>query len=343
METLDQPPTNIPVRPSRRWLRHLEAAAGYLFAIGGLIWTLHDIHLATVFRHMAGIRWAWVILAVILDVVTYYFQGWRWELILRPVGRISALRATQAVYVGVFTNEVFPLKMGEVVRGYLVSRWTHTSFSAVVPSIVVERFFDGAWLAIMVGICAIFVPLPHDLATGADILGIVIVAATAGFVYVAVRAEDRLIPVPGHGGRIKRALLSFLITLESGLRGIGKSKSFLLSLGVSFVLLLAQILSFWFVMLAYGLHLSFWVGAVVLLVVHLGTAIPNAPANIGSYQFFTVVGLVLFQVDKALATSFSLVVFFLLSLPLLVVGFVALHRSGMSFGALRREVGALIW
>jgi hypothetical protein len=48
------------------------------------------------------------------------------------------------------------------------------------------------------------------------------------------------------------------------------------------------------VMVSYGLRLSFWIGMAVYLIVQLGTLIPNAPANVGAYQFFCVVGLRLF-------------------------------------------------
>jgi hypothetical protein len=41
------------------------------------------------------------------------------------------------------------------------------------------------------------------------------------------------------------------------------------------------------------------VGAVVYLIVRLGTAVPNAPANVGTYQFFTVAGLTHFSVRRA--------------------------------------------
>jgi glycosyltransferase 2 family protein len=343
MHTLDEIPVPAPVLPRTPWLRHLETAGVYLLCAAGLVWTFHNIHPKAVIHHMAHIQWAWVTLALILDVAAYYFQGWRWELILRPVGRVSAMRATEAVYTGVFANCVFPLKMGELVRGYAICRHMRVQFAAVVPSIVVERFFDAAWLAITVGICALFIPLPHNLARAADILGILIVGATALFVYIAVYEEDRPRPDPTRGRGLKRTLVTFFVTLENGLRGIGKSQSLFLSLGISFLLLLGQILSFWLIMVAYGLHLSFWAGTVVLLVVHLGTAIPNAPANLGSYQFFTVVGLVLFDVDKGLATGFSLVVFLLLTAPLLIAGFLALHRSGLTVARLRRRIHAPIW
>jgi ABC-type branched-subunit amino acid transport system permease subunit len=48
--------------------------------------------------------------------------------------------------------------------------------------------------------------------------------------------------------------------------------------------------------------------------------------------------LTLFGVDKTSATGFSLVAFTLLSLPLLIIGFLALSRSGMSLAAIRGEL-----
>jgi hypothetical protein len=95
-------------------------------------------------------------------------------------------------------------------------------------------------------------------------------------------------------------------------------------------------------MRAYDLNLSFWAGAVVFLIVHLGTAIPNAPANIGTYQFFCVVGLSLFGVEKTLATAFSVVVFIILTIPLWVIGMIALSYTSMSLTEIRNEINRLL-
>jgi hypothetical protein len=80
------------------------------------------------------------------------------------------------------------------------------------------------------------------------------------------------------------------------------------------------------------------VGTAVFLIVYFGTALPNAPANVGAYQFFCVLGLRLFGVDKTLATGFSIVVFILLTLPLIVVGFFAMARSGLTIRTLREDL-----
>lgn len=76
----------------------------------------------------------------------------------------------------------------------------------------------------------------------------------------------------------------------------------------------------------------------MFLIVHLGTMLPNAPSNVGTYQFFTVLGLSLFGVDKTTAAGFSLVVFVLLTAPLLLAGFFALHQTGLTQRKIREDM-----
>jgi uncharacterized membrane protein YbhN (UPF0104 family) len=133
-------------------------------------------------------------------------------------------------------------------------------------------------------------------------------------------------------------LAGWMDSITGGLQAIGRTQAVYVALAVSFLFLLLQALSFWCVMLAYGIGLSVWAGVVVFLVVRLGTAVPNAPANVGTYQFFTVVGLLLFGVDKTRATGFSLVVFLVLTVPLWALGFLALSRSGTTLWTIRQQV-----
>jgi uncharacterized membrane protein YbhN (UPF0104 family) len=122
------------------------------------------------------------------------------------------------------------------------------------------------------------------------------------------------------------------------LREASRTKEFYLAFALSLPFLALQAITLWLIMLGYGLRLSIWVGVAVYVIVGLGTALPNTPANVGSYQFFAVLGLTLFGVDKTSATGFSLVAFTLLSLPLLIIGFLALSRSGLSLAAIREEL-----
>jgi hypothetical protein len=47
------------------------------------------------------------------------------------------------------------MRPGEFVRSYLVSRRMAAPFVAILPSIIVERLFDGVWIAMGIGLAAI--------------------------------------------------------------------------------------------------------------------------------------------------------------------------------------------
>lgn len=300
-----------------------------------LAWVLHGIDVRRVAGEVRGLRWGLVALAVGAQVLSYVAQGWRWQLLLRPVGGVPLSRTTQAIYAGLFANQVLPLRFGEMVRAWLVARWVDVKLLVVLPSVLVERLFDGIWLAVGIGLTAIAIPLPPALDRAADTLGEAVLAGTAlfaGFVFIKRPSRPK--------GKRRSNLVGWSDSIAAGLWAIGRSPSFYAGFGVSFLLLLLQGLAFWCVMLAYGIGLSFWAGAVVFLVVRLGTAIPNAPANVGTFQFFTVVGLLLFRVHKTEATGFSLIAFLVITLPLLVLGFLALSRSGTTLLAIREQVFA---
>ena len=108
-----------------------------------------------------------------------------------------------------------------------------------------------------------------------------------------------------------------------------------MAFALSLALLAGQILAFWLVMRACRLDVTARVAAATVMIVHLGTAIPNAPANVGTYQFFCVVGLTLFGIDTPAAATFSVVVFVILTVPLWLLGSVALGRMGLSLAAIR--------
>lgn len=324
--------------------RTFRVVVSYLIAAGCLFWVFHDIHAGQLLNRVSAINWAWVALGMLFDVFSYVSQGLRWHILLRSVGKVSVLQTTRAVYAGLFLNEVLPMRIGEVARGYLVSRWIPAEFVRVVPSMALERLFEGIWLAVGIGLTALFVPLPANLMRSVDILGIFVLLATALFVFFVLRVRT--------GFRARRgdkelrwkwltAARNGFGKLVDGFREIGMTRAFYLGLGISFLLFAFQAFSFWFIMLAYHLHFSFWVGAAVFLIIHFGTSLPNAPANVGTYQFFCVLGLTLFGVDKTTATGFSIVVFILLTLPLLVLGFFAFAQSGLTLSSIREKLNRL--
>lgn len=329
---------------NKRALDTLMPVAGYILAAACLAWVFHDIRPGRLFSDFSRIRWGLVALGIVCDVLSYVCQGVRWHLLLRPLGRVSVLRTTQATYAGLFINEVLPMRVGEPARAFLVSRWIPAPFVRIIPSMALERLFEGVWLAAGIGLTAILVPLPGNLVRSADVLGVAVLVLTAAFVLFVFRTPKT--PRAGPDGAVSRRgwigrARSALRGLGDGFREIGLTRNTYLAFGISLGLFVFQALSFWLILIGYGIGLSFWVGAAVFLIIHFGTALPNAPANVGSYQFFCVLGLTLFGVDKTVATGFSVVVFVLLTLPLLLLGALALGRSGTTLSSLRKDLRGL--
>ncbi len=320
--------------------RTLGRAAVYLVAAAGLLWVFHDVAWAKLLKHVAGLDWRWVTLGVLADVASYVSQGVRWRLLLKPVGEVSIVQATQAVYAGLFVNEVAPFHLGEIARAYPVSRWLAAPLVSIVPSMALERLFDGIWLVAGMGLTAILVPLPRNLIQAGDIFGLTVIVLAVLAIYLIVRKARE--PRPERPGRPRRASTRWLATnlrkLNDGLRMIGLSRISAAAFALSFWVVALQAVSFWLIMAAYGLKLSFWIGGAVFLIVRFGSIVPGAPGNLGLYQLFCVIGLTLFGVDKTVAAGFSIVVFVLLSAPLWALGALALGRTGMSLAALKAKI-----
>jgi glycosyltransferase 2 family protein len=301
--------------------QRLKHSLGYLLATAGLVWVLHDVHPRDLAQGLVVRHPAWLLLAVTADILSYVAQGIRWRLFLTPSGRLTTAQATQAIYAGLFVNELVPMRFGEMVRAYLAARWLSIRFTLTLTSLAFERLTDGVWLAAAAGITALFVPLPAYMLQGAKLL------ATILFVLVALLF---ILVWFGRGARIG--------PIDRAARAIHSAATrpaFWLAFLCSSFILILRAMAFWFVMRAYTLPFSFWIGAAVFLIVHLGTAIPNAPANVGTFQFFVVAGLTFFGLDKATAAAFSIAVFLILTIPLCLIGFFALSRSGLTLNNIR--------
>ncbi len=323
--------------------RRISGLLPIVFAALCLVWVFHSVDLSELARQTAVVDFRLAAAAVALDVLSYVVQGGRWALLLRPFGRLSVFSATRAIYAGLFANEVLPLKIGEGVRCFLAASLLKTGPLSIIPTIILERFFDGVWLVAGIGVTAAFVHLPPSLMKTEEMLGALIVVSTGIFLLVVKKGLDSpTLPDPPNVRPRSNSAMFAPSLIKDSLRSIHAAAAHPAALAaffLSLMLILAQACSFWLVMRAYAIDLPFWAGTAVFFIVHLGTALPGTPANVGSYQFFTVLGLALFGVDRTLAVGFSVFVFLLLTIPLWVLGFLAMSSSGITLSAVRREVG----
>jgi glycosyltransferase 2 family protein len=314
---------------------------GYAVSLACLVWVLYDFHVRDALAELANVSWRWVALGIVLDVVSYVVQGLRWKFLLSPFGDVKTKHAIRAVFVGLFANVLFPLRPGEPVRAYLISSSEDLGFVTVIGSVLVERLIDLVVTTAGLAVTSLFVPLPEKFRHAADILGVVTLALLGIFVALIVYIELRFAGDPRqmHGGRrVPGKLMSTLI----GLHAMGTSPSFYPAVLTSLLMPFCQVLALWAMMKSYGIGLPFIGALVLLLVINLGVSLPNAPANVGSYQLFCVLGLSIFMVvDRNTAKGFSFFAWWWLTLPVALLGLYAALRSGLSIRSLREQVGHL--
>jgi uncharacterized membrane protein YbhN (UPF0104 family) len=276
-------------------------------------------------------HWGWVASAVLFDILVYFLQGWRWSLLLRPVANVPYATSIRAIYVGLFANEILPLRTGEIIRCYLQGRWSKLPFTVTLSSALIERIFDGLWLCICLLVTTYFVDLPELYLTLGKILAAIVVLGGA-LLAAAMFAKRRT-----HLALQNHPWLSKLTILLEDLHIIGHSPYLYLSAAASLPYLLLQVLPVYALAKGYGIDISLGEGFALMVILRLVAVVPQAPGNLGTFQAAAVFGLVLFGIDSSLAKRFSFVMWAVITLPLLVVGFIALAITGLSFTDIREQ------
>ena len=80
MDTVEAPPKR---RGIPNWL---VPAIGYSVSAASLTWVFWKFPYAQLADHLRTLEWNWVALAILLEVAVYFFDAWRWGVLLRPVG-----------------------------------------------------------------------------------------------------------------------------------------------------------------------------------------------------------------------------------------------------------------
>jgi len=309
----------------------LVVAVGYGAGIAAVAWAVWLARGSDLGRQPAALEWRFAAAAIAVDLAAYACQAQRWRLLLTRAGALSWSAAARLIFIGLFVSEVLPMRPGEGVRAWLAARRLGATVASIVPSIVVERFFDGVLLVASIAAMALVAPLPPALAIASRVLGTIVVALGAGVAYALLHGHRRA----SHTGPRSR-IRSVAAEITAGIHAIGVARTTAAAFALSAVLLAGQIAAFWFAMRACGIERSILVAAIVLTIVHLGTAVPTTPGNAGTFQVFAILGLTMFGVDRAAAAAFSLVGFVILTAPLWLIGGIASMQTGMSILSMRR-------
>src|SRR5574341_1264328 len=123
----------------KRWQFFLGLAVSAVF-----VWiALRNIDLRKAWLALQSANYWWLIPAVAVYFIAVWARAWRWDYLLRPLKRIPLRTMFPIVVIGYMGNNIYPARIGELLRAYVLKRKENVPVSASLATIVIERVFDG--------------------------------------------------------------------------------------------------------------------------------------------------------------------------------------------------------
>lgn len=283
----------------------------------------------------------------LLPALALYFAGvgvraLRWHFLLRAIKAIPSRTLFATVVIGYMANDILPMRMGEIVRAYVLGAQENVSKAATLVTIVVERIFDGLTMLTFFVAGSFLVNFGDaEWNTRLRIVGAIFIGAILALAVLAgmPRRAERLAEfflrhIPGEtlqtrARQLTRALLD----------GLGVLRSPADSFAVYALSVLAWLLEtgmYLVIAWGFGIALPFAVFLIACAFANLVTIAPSTPGYVGVFDAPIIFVLTAFGIDQSLAASYTLVLHAALFLPVTLLGFFYLWRAGLSLTQMTR-------
>ena len=325
----------------------MAGARKYRFALGvvGVVGSAVFVYLAVRRLDFAATKqvWRdatplpWVAFGVLSYVAGHLVRGLRLRTLIRKEATLPWLTATNVVVIGYASNNVFPARLGELVRaGVLVER-TGMPMGEALTITFIERLLDGlAILLLLLGSIFFITPTPSimDLAR----VGSLVFGGALATVLVGVLAPNALLGLASTlsaplGAKRRDAVLRITTHVINGgscLRNVRTATV------VSLLSVLVWILEaglFACILPAFAMPIRFSVGSLAMSVTNLGILVPSTPGYVGPFHFFCSRALESQGTASATALGYAVLVHIAFYVPITLWGAIAMLRYGVEVGA----------
>ncbi|MEA1996465.1 MAG: lysylphosphatidylglycerol synthase transmembrane domain-containing protein [Gemmatimonadota bacterium] len=282
----------------------------------------------------------------LISLGVMWARAWRWKYFYREEHNATVSGLTVANLIGFGSNNILPLRIGELVRVLIAKRKVpKASMSYTVGALVIERFLDTlcllACLILPLVLSKQFPPLVVKIGVvmtfvfaGAVIILFLLRGRPELCMKIALPVGKKLLPMRFHD-----KLEHFLASFTEGLK-ILKNRSAMIKI------ILLSLFHWWLVVFSYSMAFkgfSFdslpWSAAYLTLgFVGLGVALPSAPAYIGPIHAAIIYALSdIYGIEKSAATGFAVIMHLLMMCPITVVCLALMWKEGISLGQIRQK------
>lgn len=316
---------------------------GVLFSAVALYLALRRVDLGAMVSALAQVDVLQAGGAALLQLAVVGAIAQRWALLFDRRPRWLSL--ARALLVAQLANNVLPLRIGILVRAYLVGREAGQSRVTVLATVVAEKVFESlAFLALFSAMLPYFASHwlawsalgPGTLALAALLPALLVVTYQRRRLLAVLRALARRLPWTERLGVMQR--------LEAGLDGLLRLHStaqlaalWLWTLAIMGLGVVVNYLA----LLACGIHLPVTAAAFLLVALQIGSkVVATAPlGGIGIFQYVCMEALAFLGVERNLGLAYGFVLYFIVRVPGSVLGAAALYPTHMSLRRLERSAG----
>ncbi|MCC6621129.1 MAG: flippase-like domain-containing protein [Deltaproteobacteria bacterium] len=286
--------------------------------------TLAPEALATMDGWAVELVWFLPFLAIL--ALIHVLRVVRWRPLLDPIVKLDFTTHNRIGAVGFMAMFLFPLRLGELVRPFLVKRAAaqlprspgadaepRVRMTAVLATVVVERIVDGLVVTLCLFAVMSFLPGSSDSASELRVGAWAALAVFAGaaLLLAGARWQAELTRKVVHktaglvSKRLAHAIDSLLESFLSGLRRLPNARAFAGFIAITIVYWGLNGLGVWCMVQAFHLPIDM-VGAYAMMAcVVVGMMIPNSPGNVGSFWYFLLLPVALYGVGNATAQAIA--------------------------------------
>jgi uncharacterized protein (TIRG00374 family) len=320
----------------------LRGGIGAVVAVVCLYFAARDVPFSDLEDALRRLDVWWLAPAVGIGLLIQLLRAWRWQVELRPLARIDLASLWVMVSVAYMLINLLPLRVGEFVRPWLCARRSHVPMASVVGNLMLEKAMDSVVISLLFVLTLMTTPSLPAWVQGGVLVPVAAALALAVLVslFLGRRGEvfERLALTFLPASSVRR-LSGLAAAVADGLRVVPQPSSLATVFALSAALWLLPVLSSYVMIRAFAFDLPFQAALCVFVFISFGTALPQAPGMIGTYQYACVLALGLFGVPKSEALAYGLVLNAVQLGTLVVQGVIALSFVDVSLQDLARRPG----
>ena len=276
-----------------------KAITGIVISLAGIYWAFKDFNFIDFKRSIQQIDSVYFLFATIFLWGSVWLRGLRWKWLFKESSSPSVSSLYRAELIGYFGNNVLPLRLGELLRTYIVGKENNFSKSFVFGTVVLERLMDMLALTFF-GIILLFL-YPFEEEWISDYL-------LKGGVAILIIILTLTILSRFKSNNTSNKFLSILNQILDGLLSIRKQK--VIPVVISSLLIWSiYLLDVYLIQKAFQFNLSWAQTLAVLVISSLVLSIPSAPGMIGTFHAavkYTMVDLFAFTPNEG--NSFAILI-----------------------------------